>query len=128
MIGYVTIGALDTEASGKFYDAVLGVLGDERKFVDGDWIGWGPKSEGKDSHYVYVCKPFNQEPARAGNGIMLAFVACSQDEVNAAYAAGMANGGSDEGKPGPRPADSTSFYAAYLRDPTGNKLCIYFKR
>jgi len=41
--------------------------------------------------------------------------------------AGLANGGSDEGKPGPRPADSTSFYGAYLRDPTGNKICVYFK-
>ena len=48
MIGYVTIGALDTEASGKFYDAVLGALGDERKFNDGGWIGYGPK--GEDSH------------------------------------------------------------------------------
>ena len=28
MIGYVTIGALDAEASGKFYDAVLGAVGE----------------------------------------------------------------------------------------------------
>ena len=29
--------------------------------------------------------------------------------------------------PGPRPEDSTTFYGAYLRDPTGNKICIYCK-
>ena len=124
MLGYVTIGALDTEASGRFYDAVLGVLGDERKFADGGWIGYGPKSEGKDSHYCYVCTPFDKQPARPGNGIMLAFVAHSEDEVKAAYEAGMAHGGSDEGKPGPR---SPTFYGAYLRDPTGNKICVYFR-
>jgi len=125
MIGYVTIGALDTEASGKFYDAVLGALGDERKFADGGWIGYGPK--GEDSHYAYVCPPFDKKPATFGNGSMLAFKGHSKAEVETAYAAGLANGGSDEGKPGPRPADSTSFYGAYLRDPTGNKLCVFFK-
>jgi catechol 2,3-dioxygenase-like lactoylglutathione lyase family enzyme len=125
MIGYVTIGALDSEASGKFYDAVLGALGDERKFADGGWIGYGPK--GEDSHYAYVCPPHDGKPARPGNGMMLAFVAHSKEEVNAAHAAGLASGGSDEGGPGPRPADSTSFYGAYLRDPTGNKICVYFK-
>ena len=125
MIGYVTIGALDTEASGKFYDAVLGALGDERKFSDGGWIGYGPK--GEDSHYAYVCPPHDKQPARPGNGIMLAFKGHSKEEIDAAYTAGLKNGGSDEGKPGPRPADSTSFYGAYLRDPTGNKLCVFFK-
>jgi hypothetical protein len=34
-------------------------------------------------------------------------------------------GGSDEGKPGPRPADSNTFYGAYMRDPTGNKICVF---
>ena len=125
MIGYVTIGALDTEASGKFYDAVLGALGDERKFSDGGWIGYGPK--GEDSHYAYVCPPHDKQPARPGNGIMLAFKGHSKEEIDAAYTAGLKNGGSDEGKPGPRPADSTSFYGAYLRDPTGNKICMFYK-
>lgn len=125
MLGYVTIGALNIEASGKFYDAVLGAIGDERKFADGGWIGYGPK--GEDSHYCYLCPPANGEPATFGNGSMLAFKAHSKDEVHAAYEAGLANGGKDEGKPGPRPADSTSFYGAYLRDPTGNKLCVFFK-
>ena len=45
--------------------------------------------------------------------------------VDSAYAAGMANGGSNEGKPGFRPPDADHFYAAYLRDPAGNKLCVF---
>lgn len=124
MLGYITIGALDTEASGKFYDAVLGCIGDERKFSDGGWIGYGPK--GRDNHYCYLCTPFDKQPARPANGLMLAFKASSKDEVDAAYTAGMANGGTDEGKPGYRPPDGDKFYGAYMRDPTGNKLCVYF--
>jgi catechol 2,3-dioxygenase-like lactoylglutathione lyase family enzyme len=125
MIGYVTIGALDSEASGKFYDAVLGALGDERKFADGGWIGYGPK--GENSHYAYVCPPHDKQPARPGNGIMLAFKGHSKEEIDAAHAAGMANGGTDEGGPGFRPPEGKEFYGAYLRDPTGNKICVFFK-
>ena len=48
------------------------------------------------------------------------------DEIKAAYAGGMKNGGSDEGAPGFRPPEAEKgFYAAYLRDPTGNKLCLF---
>jgi catechol 2,3-dioxygenase-like lactoylglutathione lyase family enzyme len=123
MLGYVTIGALDSEASGKFYDAVFGAMGGERKFADGGWIGYGPK--GSDSQDVYVCPPHDKQPARAGNGIMLAFKAKTTGEVKAAYEAGLKHGGKDEGAPGPRPADSKTFFGAYLRDPTGNKICVY---
>lgn len=125
MIGYVTIGMNDSKKSGQFYDAVFGAIGDERKFEDGGWIGYGPK--GSDSHSVYVCPPHDGKGATAGNGTMIAFVAPSKEAVHKAYKAGLENGGKDEGAPGPRPADSKTFYGAYLRDPTGNKICVYAK-
>jgi catechol 2,3-dioxygenase-like lactoylglutathione lyase family enzyme len=124
MIGYVTIGARDSEASGKFYDAVLEACGNERKFADGGWIGYGPR--GRDEHNVYVCPPFDKQSASCGNGMMIAFKAQSLDAVIAAHEAGLANGGSDEGVPGYRPPDKESWYGAYLRDPTGNKIAVYF--
>jgi len=52
MIGYVTIGMNDAGKSGGFYDAVMQAIGNERKFEDGGWLGYGPK--GVDSHTVYV--------------------------------------------------------------------------
>ena len=125
MHGYVTIGALDSEASGKFYDAVLGAVGDERKFAANGWIGYGPK--GEDSHYLYLCPPFNGLPAAPANGLMLSFKAKSKDEVDAAYTAALSHGGSDEGAPGFRPPEGTEFYGAYMRDPTGNKFCVFAK-
>ena len=125
MLGYVTIGALDSEASGKFYDAFFGAMGAERKFGDGGWIGDGPK--GRDEQNVFVCPPFDKQPARPGNGVMIAFRAKGKSEVDGAYKAALAHGGKDEGGPGPRPADSKTFYGAYLRDPTGNKICVFCK-
>ena len=129
MIGYVTIGALDGEASGKFYDAVFGELGDERKLAEGGWIGYGKKGGGKtfmDCHSAVTSQAANGKPVHAGNGIMIAYAAPSNAAVKAAYDAGMKNGGTDEGPPGFRPPDAEKgFYAAYLRDPTGPQLCLF---
>jgi len=122
MIGYVTLGATDFETALPFYDAVLGAVGYERKSFDGAWGFYGPKDgEGN----VGICKPFDGLPARGGNGVMISFVAPSIDAVKAAHAAALATGGTDEGAPGYRPPDGTSFYGAYVRDPTGNKLCLF---
>jgi catechol 2,3-dioxygenase-like lactoylglutathione lyase family enzyme len=125
-IGYVTIGALDGEASGKFYDAVFAPVGIERKFADGGWIGYGAK--GSDAQDVFVVSPpFDGKPATGGNGSMLAFKAGSKAEVIAAHKAGLAAGGRDEGAPGFRPPEKEEWYGAYLRDPTGNKICFFHK-
>lgn len=124
MIGYVTIGALNVEEAMPFYDAVLGAIGYERQFFDGGWAGYGPS--GQDAN-TFICPPFDGQPARGGNGIMIAFKGESKEAVAAAHAAALAHGGTDEGAPGARPADSTSFYGAYVRDPTGNKIAIFTK-
>ncbi len=123
MLGYVTIGYDHAEPTLAFYDAVLEAIGMKRAFFDGGWAGYGP--EGSDDQNVFLCPPFDGQPARAGNGIMIAFKGPGKAAVAAAYQAGLDAGGTDEGAPGPRPADSTSFYGAYLRDPAGNKICIY---
>jgi catechol 2,3-dioxygenase-like lactoylglutathione lyase family enzyme len=121
-VGYVTIGQADVEAALPFYDAVLKPLGYERGPLDGGWAFYG-KGE---TPGVGLCKPYDGEAARAGNGLMIAFKADTPDAVKAAHAAALSNGGTDEGQPGFRPAESTSgFYGAYFRDATGNKLCVY---
>ena len=52
---------------------------------------------------------------------MPAFAAPSQEAVRAFHKAALAAGGTDEGAPGLRPY-GPSFFAAYVRDPDGNKL------
>ena len=122
MIGYVTIGALDVEKALPFYDSVLGAIGYERGDPSGGWAFYGPKGG---SPCLGICKPHDGQPARAGNGIMVALKADSQDQVAAVHAAALAAGGSDEGAPGYRPPDGTEFYGAYFRDAVGNKYCVF---
>jgi catechol 2,3-dioxygenase-like lactoylglutathione lyase family enzyme len=124
MIGYVTIGALDVEQAMPFYDAVLGAIGYERQFFDAGWAGYGARGADAD---IFICPPFDGRAARGGNGIMIAFKAPSTDAVRAAHAAALEHGGADEGGPGPRPAESTTFFGAYMRDPTGNKIAVFAK-
>jgi catechol 2,3-dioxygenase-like lactoylglutathione lyase family enzyme len=122
---YATVGARDTVQSNKFYTAVLATIGWGKHAEFEGWTGYSAGGSGT-GFTLWVCQPFNGEEASVGNGSMLGFPARSRAEVDAFYAAAMANGGSDEGGPNPRPHYGPNWYAAYLRDPTGNKLSIVF--
>ena len=124
MISYITIGASDLDRAGAFYDAVLGALGHQRLWCQGDWIGYGPDPE---HATVMICSPENGLPARAGNGIMVGLTAESEAQVDAFHAAALAHGGSCAGPPGPRPVYGEGYYLAYVRDPDGNKLSAFLK-
>ena len=128
MLSYLYIGANDVQASGRFYDAVLSPLGYETELDDGQYcfslLGTADRANGPGT--IHVAQPFDGQPATAGNGIMPAFRAGSKDEVDAAYAEGLASGGTEEGAPGYRDAYEDDFYVAYLRDPLGNKVAIFF--
>ena len=71
-----------------------------------------------------VQPPFNGLPAPWGNGVQVSFAAPSQAAVDAAWRAALARGGMDEGAPALRTRYAPDFYAAYCRDPDGNKLCF----
>lgn len=121
MFSHIVLGADDIPAAKKFYDAILGALGqgegtmtpDEARVI----------YQGEDG-ILMITKPYNGEPATFANGGTIGLNAPTADSVDAFYAAGLASGGTDAGAPGPRPAIPGS-YAAYLRDPTGNKLVAW---
>ncbi len=123
MLAYVMVGSNNLKRSAKFYDAALAPLGLVRTGGDNRYIGYGPKNAPQKSQF-YVTKPYNRKTATFGNGTMISLVAKSARAVAAFHAAALASGGTDEGKPGPRPAGGTN-YAAYARDPDGNKICAY---
>ncbi|MBX7491956.1 VOC family protein [Qipengyuania sp. 1NDW9] len=122
MIGYVTLGTNDRERSAKFYDAVCGELGVGRMMEFDEFIAWGKPGGGAG---IGLTKPFDGNEATVGNGVMVALEAKDRDQVKRLYDIALANGGTDEGEPGPRGEPDENgmlFYAAYFRDPDGNKL------
>jgi hypothetical protein len=57
-----------------------------------------------------------------GNGVHLGFVARSKDQVHRFHAAALAQGGSNNGEPGPRPDYGPDYYGAFVYDLDGNKI------
>ena len=129
MLSYVYFGTNDLKKATLFYDAVLAPLGMGRCITnDPEWdrisAGWGIYEEdGRRELAFWIGKPFDQQPASVGNGNMVAFSAASWKAVDDFHAAALANGGVSGGAPGLRLQYGKDFYAAYVRDPDGNKLC-----
>ncbi|WP_306088170.1 VOC family protein [Qipengyuania flava] len=122
MIGYVTVGTSDLERAARFYDPLAAELGVGRMMEFDSFIAWG---DADGAPGIPATMPFDGKPASVGNGTMVALEAKDRAQVQRLYDIALANGGSDEGAPGPRgePDDNgLVFYAAYFRDPDGNKL------
>ena len=118
IFAYITVGTTDLARAGRFYDAALGALGLTRLHADARELGYG-RPGGPCRFWTNL--PFDGRAMSVGNGSMPCFQAESRAQVAAFHAAGLEAGGADEGAPGLRPY-GPHFYAAYLRDPDGNKL------
>lgn len=120
MFSHVMVGANDIAASKVFYDAILGALG----YKPGVFDEKGRCFYLTKSGVFAITKPIDGEPASHGNGSTIGFTAKDPASTDAWHAAGLANGGTgDENPPGFREGPVGKLYLAYLRDPSGNKLC-----
>ena len=122
MIAYSTLGTNNMDRSIAFYDAVLGAIGAERETTTPSWTVYGRTGE---RAKVCLTPPYDKNAAQPGNGPMLAFETDAHDKVDAFHASALAKGGSDAGLPGIREG---THYVAYVRDPEGNKLCVFAKK
>lgn len=119
MFSHIMLGANDIEASKKFYDAILGTLGYEPGVIHGDRCMYITPTG-----VFILTKPINGEVATHGNGSTFGFSIANPELVHAWHEAGLANGGTAcEQPPGERNGPAGRLYLAYLRDPSGNKLC-----
>ncbi len=118
-IDYIMIGSNDLTRSRTFYDAVMPHIGAELAH-DYEGITFGYKTASGAT--IWIARPHDREAAVAGNGSMPGFGCASKTAVDAAHAAALANGGTNEGDPGLRPMYGPDFYGAYVRDPDGNKM------
>ena len=127
MLDHVVLSVSDLDRSIAFYTQALAPLGISDR-VDFDGADGPPghpdlKGFGCKGRIFFWLRPGIVESRAAHVG----FVANSQAEVNAAYAAAMAAGASDNGKPGARLFYDPRYYAGGVFDPDGYSLEFVFK-
>ena len=121
MIGYITLGTNDIKKAAAFYDEIFKEAGASRIYDYEEFIGWGKSPT---TPMFSILPPFDGEPATVGNGVMIALLADSRDQVDRIHAKALALGGKNEGDPGPR---AGGFYIGYFRDLDGNKLNFFHR-
>ena len=124
MFSHVMVGTNDIEESRKFYDKLFEALG-------GNPGRMYPSQTGE-KRYFYnfkdtsfaITQPIDGNSATVANGATIGFNIESVEQGDAWHKAGIENGGTSiEEAPGIREYGKFSMYLAYLRDPTGHKLC-----
>lgn len=118
LLDHVSITVSDLDRAGAFYDAALGALGIAREWRREDRIRYGERGAPGETYVSIVTAP--QGPG--GYPGHWAFRAPDRASVDAFHAAGLANGGDDDGAPGLRPAYHEHYYGAFLRDPDGSRV------
>jgi len=120
MFTHVMVGAHDIAASKAFYDAVLGAVG----VTPGQMDPKGRVFYRTKTGAFGITKPIDGQVATFANGGTIGFACTSPEQAQAFHDAGVANGGkSIEDPPGWRQGAAGRIYLAYLRDPSGNKIC-----
>lgn len=122
-LDHVSVGCKDVKKAKVFYDAVLGALDIAPVYpveIGGALIavGYGDRT----APYFWVQLPFNRQPASFGNGVHVCFRAATREAVDQFYLKALEHGGIDDGQPGLRTEYHPSYYAAFIRDPDGNKI------
>lgn len=114
MLDHVTLSVTDFRVSRAFYDLLLAPLGLQRLYADGDHAaGYG--RDGKAFFWI-------AQQDRPATQAHVAFAAPSPESIIAFHQAGLANGGRDNGAPGPRPLYHDGYFAAFVLDPDGNNI------
>ena len=124
MFSHIMLGTNNLSQSIAFYDQVMPILGVCREDSGETYAGYGRKEDmGSGINCLFIGNTFNGEPATPGNGVNIALLAQSREQVVRFHTTALANGGQDEGAPGLRDIHP-NFFAAYVRDPAGNKLAV----
>lgn len=123
MFSHVMFGTDDIQKSKKFYDAIMDVLGYPEGVIDekGRCFYFTPNG------VFALTNPIDGKATTVSNGMTVGFKVTGPEQGDAWHAAGLANGGTAcEDAPGVRVGATRSLYLAYLRDPSGHKICATY--
>jgi catechol 2,3-dioxygenase-like lactoylglutathione lyase family enzyme len=117
MIDHVSLAVRDLAVSTRFYEAVLGTLGFAKLESRPATVGFG-----KAYPEFWINLRAGMAAVAGDSGAHVCFRARSTEMIDAFHAAALAAGGADDGPPGLRPQHGDGYYAAFIRDPDGNRI------
>jgi catechol 2,3-dioxygenase-like lactoylglutathione lyase family enzyme len=118
MIDHVSVAVRDLAKAQSFYTAVLAPLGYAklREWPDAA-IGFGKKHP-----EFWLNKRSAMDRVAQDSGVHICLRAPDPAAVEAFHAAALKAGGTSDGAPGLRPHYYAGYYAAFIRDPDGNRI------
>lgn len=119
-LSHVSLGTNRLDRAVVFYDAVLAPLGIRRVMdlsEEHQAVAYG-----RAFPEFWIQAPIDGRPAQSANGVHLAFLAENSAQVDAFFAAAVAQGASPDGEPGPRPHYGEAYYGCFVRDLDGHKI------
>jgi catechol 2,3-dioxygenase-like lactoylglutathione lyase family enzyme len=118
VIDHVSIAVRDLRKAESFYAALLAPLGMAKLR---DWpdaaVGFGKKYP-----EFWINRRAAMERVAPDSGVHICLRAGDAAAVDAFHAAALAGGGTSDGAPGLRPEYHGRYYAAFIRDPDGNRI------
>jgi catechol 2,3-dioxygenase-like lactoylglutathione lyase family enzyme len=118
MLDHISIAVHDIKAAERFYTALLATIGMPKLR---EWpeaaVGYGKKYP---EFWINARPAMPSVPADSGAHICLR--APSKAAVDSFHGAALANGGTSDGEPGFRKKYDPRYYAAFIRDPDGNRI------
>jgi catechol 2,3-dioxygenase-like lactoylglutathione lyase family enzyme len=117
MIDHISLEVRDLARATKFYEAVLAPLGMSK-------VRAWPTASGFGKSYpeFWINERKAMAAPRHDSGTHVCLRARSKEIVDAFFAAALREGGIDDGSPGMRPEYNDRYYAAFIRDPDGNRI------
>jgi catechol 2,3-dioxygenase-like lactoylglutathione lyase family enzyme len=117
MIDHVSVAVRDLEAAARFYQAVLGAISYDQLEVRPHTVGFG-----KTYPEFWINLRAAMASVAADSGAHVGLRVRTRELVDAFHAAALAAGGACDGPPGLRPQHGDGYYAAFIRDPDGNRI------
>ena len=124
MFSHVMVVTNDIEESRIFYDKIFETLGANPGKMYPNLTGQKRYFYALKGTSFCITEPIDGNEATVSNGATIGFNIESTEQGDAWHKAGIENGGTSiEEPPGVRDYEKFKMYLAYLKDPTGNKLC-----
>jgi catechol 2,3-dioxygenase-like lactoylglutathione lyase family enzyme len=118
MIDHISVAVRDLAKSEQFYTAALSPLGlSKLREWPNATIGFGKKYP-----EFWINRRDAMDRIADDSGVHICLRASDTAAVDAFHAAALKAGGSSDGEPGLRPHYYAGYYAAFVRDPDGNRI------